>query len=191
MNGTKLSQVSDWHSSVGNGDVRVMGEFGCSTWLVHASERMPHARAVAPAVHLDLHMLTSSRTEARKQAQAEEEYYNTFEHQQGDSEQSYDSTVSAPPPDLPAPEPFSFSDNRTLRSASQPNDLNTLIARIAAKRRGSDDSLKTVYAADETIPTSAYRSRPDLSFPHTNITAPTPTDNSLDEEDLISTFTDY
>ena len=152
---------------------------------------MPHARAVAPAVHLDLHMLTASRTEARKQAQAEEEYYKTFEHQQDDSDQRHDSTVSAPPPDLPSPEPFSFSDNRTPRSASQFNDLNTLIASIATKRRGSDDSLKTAYTAEDTVPASAYRSRPDLSSQSTSITASAPTGNPLDEEDLISTFTDY
>ena len=106
---------------------------------------MPHARAVAPAVHPDLHMLTSSRTEARKQAQAEEEYYNTFEHQQGDSEQ----------------------------------------------RRASDDSLKTAYTAEDTIPASAHRGRPELSSQYTNITASAPTDNPLGDQDFISTFTDY
>ena len=137
-------------------------------------------------------MLTSSRTEARKQAQAEEEYYKTFEHQQGDSDYRHDSTVSAPPPDNSAPEPFSFSDNRTLRSASQLNDLTTLIAGIATKRRGSDDSLKTAYTAEDTIPASAYRSRPDLRPDLSpSFTASAPTDDLLDEEDLISTFTDY
>lgn len=163
------------------------------SWLVHASERMPHARAVAPAVHhLDLHMLTSSRTEARKQALAEEEYYKTSEHQQGELEQRHDSKVSAPPPDIPAPEPFSFSDNRTLRSASQFIDLNTLIASIATKRRGSDDSLKTAYTAEDIVPASAYRSRPDLRPDLSpSFTASAPTDNPLDEEDLISAFIDY
>lgn len=159
---------------------------------MHANERMPHARAVAPAVHLDLHMLTSSRIEARKQAQVEEEYYKTFEHQQGDSDQRHDSKVSSFPPDIPTPEPFSFSDNCTWRSASQFNDLNTLIASIATKRRGSDDSLKTAYTAEDTIPASAYRSRPDLRPDLSpSVTASAPTDNPSDEEDLISTFTDY
>jgi hypothetical protein len=140
-------------------------------------------------------MLTSSLTEARKQAQAEEEYYKTLEHQQSDSEQRHDSSVSSLPRTVSAPEPVSFSNNRTPRSASRFNDLNTLIARIANKRRGSDDSLKTVYAADDIVPDSAYRSRPDLrsdlSAQHRTITASVPADNSLVEEDLISTFTDY
>lgn len=128
-------------------------------------------------------MLTSSRTEARRQAQAEEEYYNTLEHQQGDSDHCHDSTVSALTPDIPAPQPFSFSDNRTLRSASQFDDLNTLIASIATKRRGSDDSLKTAYTAGDTVPASAYRSRPDLRPDlSSSFTASTPTDNPLDEE---------
>ena len=156
---------------------------------------MPHARAVAPAVHLDLHMLTSSRIEARKQAQVEEEYYKSFEHQQGDSDQRHDSKVSAFPPDIPTPEPVSLSANSTLRAPSPVADWNTLIARIATKRHGSDGSLKTAYTADDTVPESAYRSRPDLrsdlSAQHTSITASVSTDNSSDEEDLISTFTDY
>ena len=86
-------------------------------------------------------MLTSSSlTEARKQAQAEEEYYKTFENQQGDSEQRHDSKVSAFPPDISASETVSFSANSTLRAPSPIEDWNTLIAGIATKRRGSDDS---------------------------------------------------
>jgi hypothetical protein len=152
-------------------------------------------RAVAPALHLHLHMLTSSSlTEARKQAQAEEEYYKSFEHQQGDSEQRHDSKVSAFPPDIPASEPVS-SANSTLRAPSPIEDWNTLIARIATERRGSDNSLKTAYTAEDTIPALAYRSRPDLrsdpSAQHTSVTASVSTDDSSDEEDLIATFTDY
>ena len=140
-------------------------------------------------------MLTSSRTEARKQAQAEEEYHKTFEHQQGDSDQRHDSKVSAFPSDLPPPEPVSYSANSTLRAPSPDKDWNTLIARIVTKRRGSDDSLKTAYTVDDTVPLSAYRSRPDLwsDLPAqpTSITASAPTFNLSDEEDLIPTFTDY
>lgn len=140
-------------------------------------------------------MLTSSSliTEARKQAQAEEEYYKTFE--QGDFDQRHDSKASAFQSDLQAPEPVSFSANSTLRATSPVQDWNTLIARIATKRRGSDDSLKTAYTVDDTIPESAYRSRPDLwsELPAqpTSITASAPTFNLSAEEDLISTFTDY
>ena len=134
-------------------------------------------------------------TEARKQAQAEEEYYTTFEHQQGESDQRHDSKVSESPLAISTPEPVSFSANSTLRAPSPIEDWNTLIASIAPKCRGSDDSLKTAYTADDTIPESAYRSRPDLrSDPlaeHTGITASVSTDNSSDEGDLISTFTDY
>ena len=139
-------------------------------------------------------MLTSSSliTEARKQAQAEEEYYKTFDQQQGDSEQRHDSKASAFPLDTSQPEPVSFSANSTLRATSPVQDWNTLIARIATKRRGSDDSLKTAYTAGETIPESAYRSRPDLRPDLSpSVTASAPTDNPSDEEDLISTFTDY
>lgn len=145
---------------------------------------------------VDLHMLTSfPQTEARKQAQAEEEYYKTFEHQQGDSDQRHDSKVSAFPSDISPPEPVSYSANSTLRAPSPVQDWNTLIAGIATKRRGSDDSLKTSYTADDTVPESAYRSRPDLwsdvPAQPTSITASVPTFNPSDEEDLISTFTDY
>lgn len=103
--------------------------------------------------------------------------------------------VSASSPDIATPEPVSFSANSTLRAPSPVEDLNTLIARIATKRRGSDDSLKTAYTAGETIPESAYRSRPDLrpdlAAQPTSITASAPTDSESDKEDLIATFTDY
>ena len=105
------------------------------------------------------------------------------------------SKASASSPDIPASDPVSFSANSTLRATSPVQDWNTLIARIATKRRGSDDSLKTAYTVDDTIPESAYRSRPDLwsELPAqpTSITASAPTFNLSDEEDLISTFTDY
>ena len=138
-------------------------------------------------------MLTSSLTEARKQAQAEEEYYKTLEQQQGGTDQRHDSKVSAIPPDISAFEPVSDSASSTLRATSpitDLDDLNTVIARISTKRRGSDDSLKTVYTEDDTVPELAYRSRPALRSGllarHASSTA-----SLLDEEDLISTFTDY
>jgi hypothetical protein len=116
----------------------------------------------------------------------------TFDPREFD--QRHDSKVSASSPDNPAPELVS-SANSTLRAPSPVEDLNTLIARIATKRRGSDDSLKTAYTAEDTIPESAYRSRPDLrsnlSPQPTSITASAPTDSESDEEDLIATFTDY
>ncbi|GAB7322592.1 hypothetical protein MBLNU13_g03507t2 [Cladosporium sp. NU13] len=157
-----------------------MGPRGSIAWLTYEGQEIGGRLR-------EEHEREKAMTEARKQAQAEEEYYNTFEHQQGDSDQRQDSKASVFPPDISTPEPVPFSDNRTLRSASQFIDLNTLIT----KRRGSDDSLRTAYTAEDTIPLSAYRSRPDLSSQYTNITASTPTDNPLGEEDLISTFTDY
>ena len=154
----------------------------------------PHALCCRLS-HLHLHVLTSTLTEARKQAQAEAEYYETFKDQQEDSEQRHDSTVSALLPHTSVPEPVLHSANRTPRSCSPVKDLDTLIARIATERRGSDDSLKTAYAADDIVPESAYRSRSDirpaLPAQQISIAAPVPVDNSPDQEDLISTFTDY
>jgi hypothetical protein len=171
------------------------GYVRCSTWLVHASERLPHARAVAPAVHPHLHMLTSSSPHRSTQTSPGRRgilHDMTFDPREFD--QRHDSKVSASSPDNPAPELVS-SANSTLRAPSPVEDLNTLIARIATKRRGSDDSLKTAYTAEDTIPESAYRSRPDLrsnlSPQPTSITASAPTDSESDEEDLIATFTDY
>jgi hypothetical protein len=96
---------------------------------------------------------------------------------------------------IPASEPVSFSANSTLRAPSPVEDLNTLIASIATKRRGSDDSLKTAYTAGEIIPESAYRSRPDLrpdlSAQLTSITASAPTGSESGEEDLVANLADY
>jgi hypothetical protein len=140
-------------------------------------------------------VLTCNLTEAHKQAQAEAGYYKPLEQQEDESEQRHNSTISALPPYTSALEPVSHLANRTLRSSSTVTDLTTLFANIATKRRGSDDSLKTAYAADDTVPESAYRSRlghkPGLVAQRTSITASVPINNSLDEADTISTITDH
>jgi len=140
-------------------------------------------------------VLTCSLTEAFKQAHAEAAYNKTLEHQHDDFEQRHDSTVSTLPPHISASEPVSHLANRTPGSSSSINDWTTLFAaKTAPKRRGSDDSLKTAYTKDDTVPESAYRSRPDLrpgvAAQETSRAAPVTIDNSL-ETDLISTFTGY
>jgi hypothetical protein len=139
-------------------------------------------------------VLTYSLTEAFKQALAEAAYYKTLEHQQDDFEQRHDNTVSALPPHISASEPVSHLANRTPGSSSSINDWTTLFAAKTAPRRDSDDSLKTAYTKDDTVPESAYRSRPDLrpgvAAQQTSFAAPVTIDNPL-ETDLISTFTDY
>lgn len=147
-------------------------------------------------LHLQLHVrtLTSSLTEARKQAQAEAAYYGTFEQQQDASDKRHDSKASANPPDSSASEPESRIADRTPRSASPANNLTALIARIATKRRGSDDSLKTTYTADDAVPASAYRSRPDvrsdLSVQQAALAIAVPTNNSVNEDDPLASLAD-
>lgn len=76
-----------------------------------------------------------------------------------------------------------------------PYDINQVIAKNVAKRRGSDDSIKTAYGAGETVPDSAYRDRsdirPDLQEdkrpPKPSIVIPE--DGTVDEDQAISPFT--
>lgn len=94
-------------------------------------------------------------TEAHKQAIAETEYSLWCEQ-----EERRDSSLRVPP--LEPKPPAAQSGNRTSRSTSPVKDLNTLITSVAVKRRGSEDSIRTVYRADEQLPDSAYRSRSGL-----------------------------
>jgi hypothetical protein len=74
-------------------------------------------------------------------------------------------------------------------------DVNQVIVKNVAKRRGSDDSIKTAYGAGETVPDSAYRNRPDLRPdlqedkrpPKPSIVIPE--DGTVDEDPAISPFT--
>ena len=94
-------------------------------------------------------------TEALKQAIAETEYSLWCEQ-----EERRDSNLLVSP--LEPNTPAARSAICTSRSTSPVKDLNTLIASVAVKRRGSEDSIRTVYRADEQLPDSAYRSRSDL-----------------------------
>lgn len=108
--------------------------------------------------------LTSSLTEARKQAQAEADYYQWCEEQDEELRQQFeeevnkrhDSKISANTSQRP-------STARQSQSLSQFDDFYEPIAENVAKRRGSDDSIKTAYAADEQVPDSAFRNHPDLT----------------------------
>jgi hypothetical protein len=108
-----------------------------------------------------------SLTESRKQAQAEIEYYKLYEPEKLEQlEQRHDSKVDPLQLDDTASNPVEYSANCTPRSASPVKDPSTLIARTVVRRRGSDDSVKTAYAADEEVPDSAYR---DHSAPRSGI----------------------
>jgi hypothetical protein len=121
-------------------------------------------------------VLTSCFTEEHKQAQFDAEFYEgeqdcldekdcqdeqdynyqRYEQQQQDLQQRHDSKVDTHPPNET---PLVYSADCTPRCASQLEDLNVLITGIALKRRGSDDSVKTAYNADEQVPDSAYCDR--------------------------------
>ena len=75
-----------------------------------------------------------------------------------------------------------------------PYDIGQVIAKNVAKRRDSDDSIKTAYAAGETVPDSAYRDRPDLRPDLQDKRPPKPSivipqDAIIDEDPAISPFT--
>jgi hypothetical protein len=101
-----------------------------------------------------------SLTESCKQAQAEIEYYRLCDPEKIEQlEKRHDSKVDPLQPNDTASNPAQHSVDHTPRSASPVRDSSTLIARTVIKRRGSDDSVKTAYGADEEIPNSAYRGR--------------------------------
>jgi hypothetical protein len=101
-----------------------------------------------------------SLTESRKQAQAEIEYYRLYDPEKIEQlEQRHDSKADPLHPNNTASNPDQHSVDHTPHSASPVKDSSTLIAGTVIKRRGSDDSVKTAYGADEDIPNSAYRSR--------------------------------
>lgn len=123
----------------------------CRAAAALATPRLLHA----PAPTSLLHVLTDYFTEARKQARAETEY-NLSSKQ----EEYYDSSLLVAPLDIT--NSALRSGNRTTRSPSPIKDLDTLIARVVVKRRGSEDSIRTAYRVDEKVPDSAYRGRSDL-----------------------------
>lgn len=84
---------------------------------------------------------------------------------------------------------------RANEEHEDPYDINQVIAKNVAKRRGSDDSIKTAYGAGETVPDSAYRDRPDLRPDLQEDKRPPkptiiiPEDGTVDEDPAISPFT--
>jgi hypothetical protein len=84
---------------------------------------------------------------------------------------------------------------RAEEEGEDPYNIDQVIAKNVAKRRGSDDSVKTAYGAGDTVPDSAYRDRPDLRPdlqedkrpPQPSIVIPK--DGTVDEDPAISPFT--
>ena len=146
-------------------------------------------------------MLTCSLsyTETRKQLQAEADYEAYCQHQK-DLAARHDSKLSADLSDLrdqlPAPQHSNYHPPRANQEYDEdPYNLDQVVAKNVAKRRGSDDSIKTAYGAGETVPDSAYRDRPDLRPDLQEDKRPPkptiviPEDGAVDEDPAISPFT--
>ena len=142
-------------------------------------------------------MLTCSLsyTESRKQLQAEADYEAYCQHQK-DLADRHDSKLSADLSHLRGQLSVSqYHPARANEEHEDPYDINQVVAKNVAKRRGSDDSIKTAYGAGETVPDSAYRDRPDLRPdlqedkrpPKPSIVIPE--DGTVDEDPAISPFT--
>jgi hypothetical protein len=161
---------------------------------------MPISRASAAPTHLLLSFtcwLVLSSTEARKQLQAEADYEAYCQHQK-DLATRHDSKLSADLTHLRGQLSVSQSSNYHPPRAEEgedPYNIDQVITKNVAKRRGSDDSVKTVYGAGDTVPDSAYRDRPDLRPglqedkrpPQPSIVIPE--DGTVDEDPAISPFT--
>jgi hypothetical protein len=194
----------------------VTGEFAISDCRIDKSEvgarsraahcgfgpRTPISRASATPTHLPMSFtcwLVLSSAEARKQLQAEADYEAYCQHQK-DLAARHDSKLSADLShirgQLPAPQYSNYHPPRADEEYEEdPYNLNQVVAKNVAKRRGSDDSVKTAYGAGDTVPDSAYRDRPDLRPdlqedrrpPQPSVVIPE--DGSVDEDPAISPFT--
>lgn len=122
-------------------------------------------------------MLTSNLfpfTEARKQAEAEAEYYQWLADEQDHHSEDISSAGLSELEVYPLSQIAIHSPRPVRKRAS-----NFITTRNVVQRCESDESIKTAYRAGETVPHSAYRDLPDFKpellanqSPKLNVLAP-------------------